>query len=154
MKEETYQLIYTSQATSLLSVDQLREIDQKATFYNPIHDITGILLYAEGLFSSKLQGRFLGVLEGSFEALEKLARIIQKDGRHFNLVVLYMGLREHRDYMRWRLGYRKKENKNDIISLDEFFDIDLLFAENDLEKEQYLSQFTYFENYGNSMSGS
>jgi hypothetical protein len=154
IKEEIYQLVYTSQAVSLLSIDQLQEIDQKSTFCNPVHSITGLLLYAEGQFLSKLQGRFLGVLEGSFDSIEKLTRIIQKDERHISLIVLYMGQRENRDCYDWRLGYLKKESSALNLNLDSFFDVDLLFAEVGRQQGSYSSQFEYFERYGNSMSGS
>ncbi|MFC6101638.1 BLUF domain-containing protein [Olivibacter domesticus] len=154
MQEETYQLVYMSQAVSLLSIDQLQEIDQKSNFYNPVHGITGLLLYAEGQFLSKLQGRFLGILEGSFDEIEKLTRIIQKDERHMNLIVLYLGQRESRDCPNWRLGYLKKENGTLNLNLDSFFDADLLFAEIGRQQGSYLSQFEYFKRYGNSMSGS
>jgi len=152
MEDETYQLIYTSRATEFLTLDQLKEIDQKSKFYNLLHDITGLLLYAEGRFASSLQGRFLGVLEGPFEEIEKLVRIVQKNEHHFNMVVLYMGQEEKRNFTDWKLGYMKKKEETPI--LDNFFDVDRLFEENKRLHGPFHPTFDYFRSPGNSMSGS
>ena len=67
----TYQLIYSSQATVPMSVAELEEILVDARAGNEKRNITGALVYIDGIF--------LQVLEGERETVLSLMRSIEKE---------------------------------------------------------------------------
>lgn len=56
----------------------LKSIEQSAKKNNPAHNVTGLLFYHNS--------KFLQVIEGEKDELEKLMAVIEKDDRHDNIV--------------------------------------------------------------------
>ena len=52
----TYRIIYASNATSPLQTDDLEELLDQAMRRNAAQDITGALVYSEGMFLQILEG--------------------------------------------------------------------------------------------------
>ncbi|HWV11753.1 MAG TPA: BLUF domain-containing protein, partial [Sphingobium sp.] len=75
-----YQIMYISSATGDVSFTQCVTIAQAAAQKNSSEDVTGLLLY-----NGK---RFLQVLEGPRDNVERIYERISRDGRHRALVML------------------------------------------------------------------
>ena len=89
-------LVYTSLATSTLSEQDLREIEEASRRQNDEAGLTGFLLF---------DGRgFHGVLEGRrARVLERMEAIVQ-DPRHKRLAVLSETPAQHRRFANWTYG--------------------------------------------------
>lgn len=74
--------------------DVLNEIERSAIEYNEINQISGYLLYRDGQFLQRLEGRQY--------ALEKVYLRIACDKRHRNLTVLSNSVIEERAFKVWR----------------------------------------------------
>ena len=77
----TYQLIYSSQATSPMSVSDLEGILVHARRDNARRGITGALVYVDGVF--------VQVLEGEKDAVLGLMDSIRRDPRHTSVTEFY-----------------------------------------------------------------
>ena len=93
----TFQLLYRSQATTLPTPEQLREIVQRARQANAAAQITGLLLYCEG--------QFMQVLEGPQEIVEHLFARISQDPRHRQVAVVSKGLLPSRQFAEWSMDF-------------------------------------------------
>lgn len=96
------QLIYASTAVRPVSDADLIDILQKARHRNQEHNVTGMLIYRQGVF--------LQVLEGAFEDVDTIWRIIQNDTRHENLVVVLEQQIKTRAFPDWSMGFRNGSN--------------------------------------------
>ena len=101
-----YYLIYTSKATSLMPVSELLALLEQSRTDNSLHNITGMLLYAEGRFLNDLEGRFIQLLEGSREDVKTLYTAIKRDVRHKRLLLLAEGEIPSRIFKDWTMGFR------------------------------------------------
>lgn len=109
-----FQLIYISQATELMDLDQLQDILYSSRRYNRIRNITGMLVYVEGQFItqvkrtlvSKPEGRFIQILEGQESDVRELYTHVEADFRHYNLVTLKEGFSNERNFDDWEMGFR------------------------------------------------
>jgi hypothetical protein len=93
----TYQVIYSSQATAAMSVDDLEEILVDAREGNERRNITGALIYVDGVF--------LQVLEGDKQTVLSLMRSIGDDSRHSSVKVFYEAEVETPMFGRWSMAY-------------------------------------------------
>lgn len=75
-----YQLVYSSESTMPMQLDDLEEILEHARASNAAQGITGALIYAEGIF--------LQILEGDRVKVEALMARIRRDLRHQTVAVL------------------------------------------------------------------
>lgn len=130
-----YYLIYVSTADHLMAENELLAILERSRKWNMDHGITGMLIYIEGIFArigsrevySELTGRFMQVLEGSQEEVERIFNCIQTDARHHSIMVLQKSSLSSRNFESWQMGFKS-------ITLDEFkmgsadFDLDQSFA--------------------------
>lgn len=91
-------LIYVSSARAGLASHDLEAILDVAQRNNQRRGLTGMLLYAGG--------NFMQVLEGEAEDIEKAFVAIQKDPRHYDVVVLDQGPIAARSFRDWRMGFR------------------------------------------------
>jgi len=92
-----YHLIYSSRATVPLTVDELQEILVDARAGNEKRDVTGALVYIDGIF--------LQVLEGERETVLKLMSLIAADSRHTDVKVFHHAAVDHRVFGTWRMAY-------------------------------------------------
>ena len=76
----TYQIIYSSEASTPMQTDDLEELLGHSRRSNGAKGITGALVYAEGIF--------MQILEGDRPKLQDLMAKIRKDVRHETVVVL------------------------------------------------------------------
>ena len=91
-------MIYTSTATELMSEDQLKDLLEKARSNNMTRNISGMLLYSNGVF--------MQVLEGDNKAdLDQLYQQIEQDRRHHGIIHLTAGKTENRQFPEWSMGF-------------------------------------------------
>lgn len=91
------QLIYASQAVHPMSDGELLEILQASRERNSQHNITGKLVYRNGVF--------LQVIEGEDSDLEPIWTSIKADPRHHNIVEIYYKPILERDFTEWAMGF-------------------------------------------------
>lgn len=99
-----FELIYHSQATSNLSVEEHQKILEVARSFNSENNITGCLLFHKG--------QFLQLLEGDFEILNNLYDSIRQDNRHENVITLHMKEIDERIFDDWSMAYKIIEDDN------------------------------------------
>ena len=92
-----YYLIYISTAVNLMDQQELSEILTDSRSNNAEHNITGILLYSEGIF--------LQALEGTESAVQEVYSNIEKDKRHKNLIILITGEEDNRMFPEWSMAF-------------------------------------------------
>jgi hypothetical protein len=92
-----HQMIYSSQASAPMSISDLEEILVDARSGNEARNVTGALVYVDGVF--------LQILEGEKETLRRLMRSIAADTRHFSVTVFYEAEVERPMFSNWRMAY-------------------------------------------------
>ncbi len=98
MENQIYFHIYTSTAAANFSPDDLVQLLTKAREKNSQVGVTGLLVHKDG--------RFMQLLEGPREAVEKVWARIQADSRHAKLTVLLDGFTKERQFSEWSMGFR------------------------------------------------
>jgi hypothetical protein len=93
----SYQIIYSSQATAAMSLTDLEEILVDARTGNERRNVTGVLVYVDGVF--------LQILEGEKEALRGLMRSIASDSRHTAVKVFHEAEVDGPTFKSWRMAY-------------------------------------------------
>jgi hypothetical protein len=96
MYEMTYRLIYTSEATRSLSNDELKAILASSRTNNESDEITGSLVFVDGVF--------LQILEGERDRVLALADKIKGDGRHAAFKVIFSSEVDERLFGSWKMG--------------------------------------------------
>lgn len=96
--EKIYQLIYLSKAAQAFSDKELVALLEIAKINNVSDNLTGFLLYHEN--------NFIQLLEGSRDKVEALFKILQQDKRHKNVIRLFSGYAEKRDFPEWSMGFK------------------------------------------------
>ena len=92
-----YQIIYSSQAKTPMSIAGLEEILVDARAGNEKHQVTGVLVYVDGVF--------MQILEGEEAVLRGLVQSIAADSRHTDLKVFYEREVSQRTFSDWRMAY-------------------------------------------------
>jgi hypothetical protein len=92
----SYQVIYSSQATMPFDIHDIEEILTKARVRNESLDITGVLIYVDGVF--------IQVLEGKKDRVLELMRSIESDPRHSLLKLFYQAEMSTRTFDDWRMA--------------------------------------------------
>ena len=93
----TYQIIYSSEASTPMQTDDLEELLDHARRSNGEKGITGALVYAEGIF--------MQILEGDRPKLQDLMAKIRKDVRHETVVVLRECEIPSKVFGSWKMAY-------------------------------------------------
>ena len=93
----TYQLIYSSQAKREMSIADLEQILVDARQGNEKHNITGALVYVDGVF--------LQILEGEEPTVRRLMESIAADTRHTDLKVFHEAEVAAPTFKSWRMAY-------------------------------------------------
>ena len=92
-----YQVIYSSQSSSPMSLEALEEILVDAHKGNAARGVTGALVYVEGVF--------LQILEGEKDTVVQLLGSIARDSRHTSVTVFHEGEVQARTFTEWRMAY-------------------------------------------------
>lgn len=92
-----YQMIYSSQAASAMSVADLEQILVDARAGNEARNVTGVLIYVDGVF--------LQILEGDKDTVLGLVSSIAADTRHTTVKVFHEAAVEERTFGNWRMAY-------------------------------------------------
>lgn len=93
----TYQMIYSSQASWPMSVSDLEAILVDARTGNEARNVTGALIYVDGVF--------LQILEGDRQTLLQLMGSIRADARHSSVKVFHEAEVERPLFDNWRMAY-------------------------------------------------
>ena len=93
----SYQVIYSSEATMPFDIHDMEDILTKARVRNESLDITGVLIYVDGLF--------IQVLEGKKDRVLELIRSIESDPRHSLFKLFYQAETDSRIFDDWRMAY-------------------------------------------------
>jgi len=102
-------LIYVSSAVNLYSHDELLELIQTSVKNNLVRNITGFLIYTDGVFMQALEGRE--------EDVEFIFDKILNDERHHQITVLSRKAIERRGFEKWSMGF-KSVRHNELMLID------------------------------------
>jgi hypothetical protein len=100
-----YHLVYSSEASAPMSVEELQGLLRQARAYNQDHRLTGMLFYSEGQPGTSSPGSFFQVLEGEEEIVRELVARIGRDSRHTNLQILIEAAAPQRMFPDWSMGF-------------------------------------------------
>lgn len=92
-----YQTIYSSQATQPMSEQDLESILNDARTGNESRDVTGVLVFRDGVF--------LQVLEGERQTVEDLLKSIESDSRHRDVTIFHQMEVSGRTFGSWQMAY-------------------------------------------------
>ena len=92
-----FQLIYSSVATERMPKSKLYKILLAARSGNASLDVTGLLVFVNGVF--------LQILEGERDAVSTLMKKISSDPRHSSVKVLREMDVDQRTFSSWRMAY-------------------------------------------------
>lgn len=95
------QLIYVSSAYGPVKSDDLSQILGQSRKNNEKDDITGLLVFNDGLFFQ--------VLEGPEEAVKRCFNRIAKDERHGSIALCMESHVEARAFPNWSMGFKRPE---------------------------------------------
>lgn len=126
-----FELIYRSEANPDVSKDDLKNILKAARDFNSQNGFTGCLLYNNN--------QFVQVLEGEFNALNKLYVKIRKDNRHHKVVTLHMQEIEARAYPDWTMAFKSLEDE-DMQNINSALGIRELRELNGVDEESSISK--------------
>ncbi len=92
-----YQLMYSSQATEPMTVAGLEAILADARTGNRTRNVSGALIYVDGVFFQ--------IIEGDKDVVRKLMADIASDSRHHSVKVFYEAEVEARAFESWSMAY-------------------------------------------------
>ncbi|MEH3105489.1 MAG: BLUF domain-containing protein [Sphingomonas phyllosphaerae] len=99
-----FRIIYSSRATHFLNDDELRELCETSTQRNLRDGITGLFLY-DGV-------RFLQAIEGERPAVESLMARIVRNRNHRDIVEVFAGAIEHREFPHWSMDEPPRQGED------------------------------------------
>jgi hypothetical protein len=111
-----YELIYRSIAKANITDTDITDILKTARDFNSKNNITGCLLFHNN--------EFIQILEGDEKIIQELYARIEKDIRHTDVRLVYVGTKEGRMFTGWSMAYHELEN-TDIDTINK-----LLFENN------------------------
>lgn len=100
-----YYLVYTSIASRLMSDEDLLLLLEQSRRNNDVLGLTGMLLYMEGRFITKNEGRFIQFLEGEKEKVLAMYNSICADERNKSILLLGSGFWHKRSFPAWSMGF-------------------------------------------------
>ena len=92
-----YQIMYSSQATAPMTVTDLEKILADARAGNEARNVTGALVYVDGVFFQ--------ILEGDQAVVRNLMANIANDTRHQSVKVFYEAQVDVRAFESWSMAY-------------------------------------------------
>lgn len=119
MSADLISVVYTSTASQPFRGSALEDLLATCRRLNAQRSVTGMLLYRDG--------RFIQILEGAPDVVDRLVETIRGDRRHHDLrVLLHDGIAERR-FSDWTMGYRPLRDFSDGVPAgyrDSFDDLD------------------------------
>ncbi|MBK7236094.1 MAG: BLUF domain-containing protein [Sterolibacteriaceae bacterium] len=92
-----YQIMYSSQAATPMTISGLEQILIDARSGNEARNVTGALIYVDGVFFQ--------ILEGDKDVVSHLMTSIASDSRHRSVKVFYEGVVDAPAFDSWRMAY-------------------------------------------------
>lgn len=99
---ELKSLTYTSWASPSLTADDVHSILASARTHNPLHGLSGVLLFNGSVF--------MQILEGVEPAIDELVRLLVDDRRHSNMSIRDERMIERRSFPHWEMAYVRLED--------------------------------------------
>jgi hypothetical protein len=93
------QMLYVSGASTQMTDAGIEEILTVSRRNNLRDGVTGMLLWADGVF--------IQILEGEPETVRRLYRRIQTDDRHRNLMLVLEQAADRRLFTQWSMGFKQ-----------------------------------------------
>jgi len=92
-----YQLVYSSQATQPMTATDLEKILADARVGNETRNVTGVLIYVDGVFFQ--------ILEGDKDVVVALMKSIRQDSRHSSVKIISENEASERAFGSWTMAY-------------------------------------------------
>ena len=92
-----HQIMYSSEAAEPMTVTGLEQILTDARAGNELRNVTGALVYVDGVFFQ--------ILEGEEDVVRNLMTSIASDSRHHSVKVVYEAEVDARAFESWRMAY-------------------------------------------------
>lgn len=92
-----YQIMYSSQATKPMTVTDLEAILDDARTGNVARNVTGALVYVDGVFFQ--------IIEGDKAVVQELMASIARDSRHHSVKIFYEAEVNARAFESWSMAY-------------------------------------------------
>ncbi len=92
-----HQIMYSSQATEPMTVTGLEAILADARTGNEARNVTGALVYVDGVFFQ--------IIEGDRDVVHKLMASIASDSRHHSVKIFYEAEVDVRAFESWSMAY-------------------------------------------------
>ena len=92
-----FRLIYSSEATEGVGMPALEHMRAQSRARNTLRDVTGVLVFVDGVF--------MQILEGSRDAVAALMEKIERAPRHRSVKVFHEEDTEHRTFGSWRMAF-------------------------------------------------
>ena len=109
--EDLISLIYVSTAASSLTEQDLEDILVASRRNNAARELTGMLLYADGLF--------IQVLEGPVQMVRAMYDRIAEDPRHTDVMTLMEEAIPTRSFSQWLMAYARAA-RGEVAQVDGF----------------------------------
>lgn len=93
------QKLYVSGASRPLSADEIEKILAVSRHNNLRDGVTGMLLWADGVF--------IQILEGEAKTVRSVFQRIEADDRHKNVMVVLEQAAEKRLFTQWSMGFKR-----------------------------------------------
>ena len=141
MQEDFIQLLYLSNAKPELKQAELDKILEVSRKNNPSRDITGLLVFANGVF--------IQVLEGPTSEVTNLFETICDDTRHQEVAMLGEYVGQERIFSKWSMGFLQSTfdeltritDSPNMIGRD---DVLSLLSNDETEAVRFLKKFTKY----------
>jgi len=141
MQEDFIQLLYLSNAKPELKQAELDRILEVSRKNNPSRDITGLLVFANGVF--------IQVLEGPSNEVTNLFETICDDTRHQEVAMLGEYVGQERIFSKWSMGFLQSTfdeltritDSPNMIGRD---DVLSLLSNDETEAVRFLKKFTKY----------
>lgn len=124
-----FHLVYVSKAAEPMREDELAALLEQSRERNARNGITGMLLFKDR--------RFIQLLEGQEEDVQKIFESIRRDERHYAVEVLWSRYAQYRDFPDWTMGFQNIDEM-DPATLKGFTP----FLDRDFRYENFLENST------------
>lgn len=103
-----FQLIYVSQATSSIQLDEIENILEASRANNQVEQVTGMLMYKDRLF--------VQILEGEKDHVFSVYDRVKNDTRHQGVQIIEESEVPKRQFDQWIMGF-KFLTQDDLIKI-------------------------------------
>ncbi|MES2192153.1 MAG: BLUF domain-containing protein [Pseudomonadota bacterium] len=105
-----YELIYVSVLADAAGINAVPDIARQSRGNNPVHGITGLLVFDGDRFCQQIEGRRRAVVE--------LFERISNDARHDHVSLLHQGTIMQRRYRQFNIGYPLLEAGDTLANIE------------------------------------